>query len=75
MEATQTTTTRNGLTCKVSLCVEKHKYHYCRTCKTLDVDHFTRECPTSDVSDEPKLDKGNESENDGATGQVNRFVE
>mgnify|MGYP002634480998 CR=1 FL=1 len=31
--------------CKVSNCDEGHAQHYCRLCKTNDVDHFAMNCP------------------------------
>ena len=33
------------MVCKVSGCEEDHEKHYCKLCKTKDVDHFSGNCP------------------------------
>ena len=36
---------RNNVSCRVHGCIENHQFHYCKTCKNKDSDHFTRNCP------------------------------
>lgn len=31
--------------CKIAKCKENHDAHYCRKCKSSDVDHFSNQCP------------------------------